>query len=128
MSAHTKTTEWTDEKVVNNSGNDLVELGDEVTFEATHFGVRQKLAARIVQFDRPNSFTDEMLKGAFQSLRHTHQFESTAEGATKMTDTLTFASPLGPIGYLFDLVCLRPYMTSFIRKRNDALKQLVESQ
>ena len=104
----------------------LIGPDESVTFEARHFGIKQRLTSKIVGFDRPNSFTDEMQRGAFKRLRHVHEFRP-VPGGTLMVDTLDFASPLGPLGWLADLF-LRGYMARFVRRRNQALKAIIESQ
>ena len=124
LKTHTQTTGKTNERIISPTDKDLLELGDEVTFEAKHLGVRQRLTSKIVQFDRPNSFSDQMVKGAFRSLRHYHQFEQLPDGQTKMTDTLTFESPLGPIGKIFDHLFLRAYMTRFIQSKSQTLNSI----
>lgn len=45
-------------------------LGDWVTWEARHFGVRQRLTAVITEYDRPHAFVDEMRAGIFERFRH----------------------------------------------------------
>lgn len=67
---HTRTTSHTREKIVAGRRDGLFQLHDEVTFEATHFFVRQKLSARIVEMNVPHSFADEMQRSAFACLRH----------------------------------------------------------
>ena len=123
---HTQTTMHTREKVVGGRRTGLFELGDEVTFEATHFWVRQKLSARIVEMNVPFGFTDEMLRGAFQSLRHEHRFKNVGNG-TRMTDVLKWTAPLGVLGKVADVLFLKRYMTRFLIRRNRALKQIVEA-
>ncbi len=113
--------------MVSQHDHDLLELNEEVTFEATHLGVRQQLSAKVTQFDFPSSFTDEMTKGTFRSLKHRHLFETLPDGKVKMTDEMTFESPLPPFGRLFDLIFMRGYMERFARARGLALKQLAES-
>jgi len=123
---HTKTTKHTREKIVAGRGEGLFELGDEVTFEATHFFVRQRLRARIVEMQPPHRFSDEMLSGAFQSLRHVHLFEESGNG-TRMTDVLSWKAPLGFLGKVADRLFLARYMKRFLERRNRALKALVEA-
>jgi len=110
--------------VVSKHDRDLLELGDELTLEATHFRVQQRLSSKLVEFDRPTSFTDQMTKGAFKSFRHQHLFESLLDGATKMTDILEFESPLGPLGRLVDRLFMRKYMERFIRERGLAFNDV----
>src|SRR5690554_4940821 len=62
-------------------------LGQTVTFQATHFGVRQKLTSLITELQEPYMFVDEMQSGAFKSLRHIHEFKEQL-GVTIMTDSL----------------------------------------
>jgi ligand-binding SRPBCC domain-containing protein len=73
---HEQTTGKSKERVVEAPEDGLLDLGDEVTFEAVHFGIRQRLTSKIVAYERPREFTDQMQKGAFKSLRHTHRFEA----------------------------------------------------
>lgn len=106
------------ERVV--SGASPLGLGDEVTFEATHFGVRQRLTARITLVDPPFAFEDTMVRGAFRRLWHRHEFHAEGEG-TRMVDVMDFASPLGD---LFDRLVLGPYMRRFLARRGEALQGL----
>jgi ligand-binding SRPBCC domain-containing protein len=104
----------------------LLGAGDEVTWEATHFGVRQRLTSRVTEFDPPKRFVDEMVRGAFRRFRHEHQFLSVPDG-TDMVDIFDYTSPLGPLGRLADGLFLRRYMTTLLRERNAYLKRAAES-
>jgi ligand-binding SRPBCC domain-containing protein len=99
VDAHVKTSSMTGERAVGGRTSGLLELGDVVTFEALHFGSRQRLTSKIVEFDRPKRFVDEMVNGAFASLRHTHEFFVDGTSVL-MRDTLTWRSPLGPLGVI----------------------------
>ena len=48
---HIETTSNTNEKAVAGVTTGLLQLGDSVTWEAIHFGVKQKLTAKIVAMD-----------------------------------------------------------------------------
>jgi len=126
LRAHVATTSNSKERVVSQHEQDLLGLDDAVTFEAVHFGVRQRLTSRIVAFEYPRSFSDQMLNGAFKSLRHDHLFDEFELEKTKMIDVLTFESPFGFVGKLVDRLFLRRYMEKFIRERGLALKSLAE--
>ena len=52
----------------------LIGFGETVTWRAKHFGIWQTLTSKITEFDYPNYFTDEMVKGAFKNFRHEHLF------------------------------------------------------
>ena len=62
---HTRTTESTKEKAVGGVTTGLLLAGDIVTWEAVHFGIRQRLTAKVTVMNRPHMFEDIMVKGAF---------------------------------------------------------------
>ena len=125
VEAHCATTSQTQERIVDGKTTGLLELGDQITFEAVHFGVRQKLCSEIVEYDRPRRFTDRMVRGAFKSLRHVHEFESSGD-ETLMRDILTWESPLGILGVMADRLAVERHMRSFLSARNNGLKKLAE--
>ena len=116
----------TRERAVGGVTSGLISLGETVTFEATHFGVRQRLTSIISAYDRPNYFRDEMVKGAFSFIRHDHRFKE-KEGLTVMRDRFEFGSPLGILGRLANWLVLTNYLKRFISERNMALKREAES-
>lgn len=125
LDVHARTLPHTRERLVGAKTGGLAELGDVLTFEATHLGVRQRLTSRITEFDRPVLFANEALSGAFQSLRHVHRF-TPIDGGTLMRDTLTWTAPLGLLGVLADNLFLKRYMLRFLVIRNRNLKAIVE--
>jgi ligand-binding SRPBCC domain-containing protein len=124
---HCATAAFTRERAVGRITTGLLQLGDEVTFEAVHLGVRQRLTARIVELERPIRFADEMLAGAFSRLRHVHEFAAARRG-TRMRDTLTWRSPLGLLGRAADSLFLVSHMRRFLVRRNANLKALAEAR
>jgi len=127
VAAHVRSTAGTDERAVGGVTVGLLGLGDEVTWEARHLGIRQRLTVRISRFERPRMFEDVMVRGAFASLRHVHEFVP-RDGGTTMIDTFTFASPFGPIGAMVDRVYLAGYMRRFLISRANELKRMAESR
>lgn len=101
-------------------------LGDTVTWEAVHFGVKQHLTSKITAYERPARFTDEMVAGIFQQLHHTHIFVPQPPG-TLMIDVFTFRAPLGVLGRLAETLFLTHYMKGLLLSRNRYLKQVAES-
>ena len=123
---HERSTAASHERAVAGVTSGLLKPGDEVTWEATHLGVRQRLISRITEFDPPNRFVDEMVRGAFARFRHEHQFLA-VRGGTEMVDIFDYTSPLGPLGRLADGLFLRRYMMRLLRARNAYLKRAAES-
>jgi len=104
----------------------LMKLGDTVTWEAVHFGVRQRLTSKITSYERPYRFTDEMVQGAFQEMKHLHEFVSQSSG-TLMIDVFAFRAPFGLLGWLAEKLVLTRYMKRLLLIRNKYLKQVAES-
>jgi ligand-binding SRPBCC domain-containing protein len=123
---HKLSTKGTDEEAIEGKISGLIGLNETVTWRAKHFGIYQKLTVKIVKYDKPNMFADEMLKGTFASMRHLHLFENEGDG-TKMTDVFEFTSPLGFLGRLADYLFLERYMAKLLLKRNEELKAIAES-
>lgn len=126
VDVHTASTSITNERAIAGVTHGMMKLGDEVTWEATHLFVRQRLTSRITAFERPRMFTDEMQRGAFKHLRHTHTFEL-RDGGTLMIDELDFASPFSFIGNIIDWLFLENYMKRFLILHNDYIKNLAEN-
>ena len=126
VDAHVASTSATGERAVGGVTTGLLKLGEEVTWRARHFGVTQELTSRITFFDRPNSFRDEMVRGAFRRLVHDHHFEPVAAG-TRMVDVFDFNAPLGALGVLAERLFLTAYLSRFLETRAQELKRLAES-
>jgi ligand-binding SRPBCC domain-containing protein len=101
--------------------------GSTVTWRARHFGVPFRLRSVVFDVDPPRSFSDRQIAGPFRAFLHEHRFEQHPVG-TLMRDTVTFQSPLGPIGRLVDTVFLRAYMQRLIAERNAIIAAEVEGR
>ncbi len=126
IDVHQASTARTRERAVAGVTTGLIGPGDTVTWEAVHFGIRQRLTVRITDFDRPFMFADEMVSGALTSLKHVHQFVP-IEGGTLMIDIFDYTSPLGVLGTIADRLFLERYMTRFLAQRNEHLKRVAEA-
>ena len=124
---HVRSTAQTNERAVAGCTEGLIGPGEEVTWEATHLRVRQRLTTRITEFDRPRHFRDSMVSGAFRRFDHDHYFES-HDGVTVMRDTFDYTSPLGLVGRLADVLFLKKYMTRLLQTRNDLIRSVAESE
>ena len=126
IDAHTSSAEGSGERAMGGRTSGLIELGETVTWEAKHFGVKQRLTVVITAFERPRMFEDEMTEGAFASMHHVHRFESAGNG-TLMTDEFGFSAPMGILGRIAERIFLTRYMKRFLRNRNSVLKRIAES-
>ena len=114
------------EKAVAGRTSGLIRLDETVTYQGKHLGVKQSLTTKVTEFDRPQFFVDEMVQGAFKSIRHEHYFFSTSEGIL-MKDVFIFETPLGILGWMANKLFLKAYMTNFLKGRNRTLKEYAES-
>ncbi len=126
IEAHNESASFTGERAIEPGRTaGLLELGDLVTFEGVHFGLRQRFTAKIAEMDRPNLFVDELVKSAFRSMRHIHAFHS-AGGVTTMTDALEWRSPFGLLGRIADGIAVRRHMRAFLIRKQAHLKEMAE--
>ena len=117
-----------DEIAVDGVTEGLIGLNETVTWEATHFGVRQRLTSRITICERPLRFQDVMVAGAFAGFTHDHFFRRTADDATLMHDVFEYRSPLWILGHLADALFLEKYMTELLAERNRVIKETAEGE
>jgi ligand-binding SRPBCC domain-containing protein len=127
IDAHQDSAKGTQERAVAGVTRGLIGPGEEVTWEARHFGIKQRLTVRITRFERPARFQDVMVSGAFKSMKHDHEFVPQAPG-TLMVDRFEFESPFGILGRIVDRLVLAGYMKRFLVRRNEVLKKLAESE
>jgi ligand-binding SRPBCC domain-containing protein len=114
---HMESTKQTSEQAIAGRTIGLIGLGETVTWRAKHFCIWQTLTSKITEFDQPNFIVDEMVQGAFKSIRHEHHFIKTGDH-TVMKDVFVFESPFGILGRLFNWLILTRYMPKLLRDRN----------
>ncbi|MFN5983235.1 MAG: SRPBCC family protein [Fluviicola sp.] len=122
---HVESTKQTKERAIAGKTSGLLELGETVTWEATHFGIRQQLTSKITAFESPTYFRDEQVKGIFKKFEHDHHFYQKGVQVI-MTDVLYFESPLGLLGKLFNKLILTNYLKRFLMERNKLIKLKIE--
>lgn len=126
LDLHARAFAHTNEVAVGGRTSGLIELGEEVTWRARHFGVTQHLTSKITGFESPGYFRDEMQRGAFKSFVHDHLFEPRADG-TLMRDVVAFTAPLGILGRIVEALVLRRYLTRLLTHRGVAIKEAAEA-
>ncbi len=127
LDLHMKSVAHTGERAVAGRLSGLIELGEEVTWRARHFGVTQHFTSRITAFDRPRYFRDEMQRGAFRSFVHDHYFERAGD-RTNMIDVLVFSAPLGVLGRIAEKLVLRRYLEGLLHMRAMTIKEAAEDR
>ena len=117
----------TNEEAIAGVTSGLIGPNESVTWKGKHFGVTQKLTTKITEYNYSDNFTDEMVKGAFESFKHQHIFTK-EENGTLMKDIFDYKSPLTFLGKIADYLFLKGYMTKLLKERNQIIKEFAESE
>ena len=128
---HCETMKETGERAVGGTTSGRIKLGESITFEGKHLGLRRRLSAEVVEFEAPTLLVDKMTKGPFKALKHIHEFENVTQdgqNGTMMRDTLQWTSPLGPLGILANILIVKRHLRKVLKRRNARLKALLERQ
>jgi ligand-binding SRPBCC domain-containing protein len=104
----------------------LINLDETVTWKAKHLMRTRVLQVKITAMERPFTFTDEMKKGDFKSMKHEHHFKSIDNG-TLMIDVFKFEAPYGGLGKFFSSIYLSGYLEKLLEQRNLVIKDYAES-
>ncbi|MFA4896719.1 MULTISPECIES: SRPBCC family protein [Microbacterium] len=124
IEVHVASMAGTRERAIDGVTDGRIRLGEEVTWRGRHLGVWFTMSSRVTELSRPRHFVDEQTSGPFRAFRHEHFFEATPGGGCRMTDDITFASPI--FGLLAERLILLPYLRRLIVKRNVELLRRVE--
>ncbi|MFC9431999.1 cyclase [Streptomyces sp. NPDC056987] len=127
VDVHTSSMAGSGERAVEGVTAGRMPLGDTVTWQARHFGLRWQMTPCISAFDPPGYFVDEQVSGPFKQWHHAHHFERDEYVSTLMRDVIDFAAPLGLLGTLAEAVMLDRYMPRLIRVRNEHVKATAEA-
>ncbi|MGV9295723.1 SRPBCC family protein [Amycolatopsis sp. NPDC003676] len=125
---HLESRSGSGERVVGGVRSGRMRLGDTVTWQARHFGLRWQMTSLISVHEPPGRFVDEQVRGPFRRWRHEHRFEPDGNGGTLMRDTVDFAAPLGWLGRTAEAVALNRYLPKLIRIRNEQVKAVAETR
>jgi len=123
---HKISTQQTNEQAIAGTTSGLIELNEFVTWQARHFGIRQKLTSKITAFERPTYFKDEQQKGVFKYFYHEHKFEQVGDKVI-MNDIFEFQSPFGIFGKIFNELILTKYLRKLLIDRNNVIKDFAET-
>ena len=119
---HKRSMAHTGERAVAGRTSGLIEMDEDVTWEAKHFGLTLRLTSRITAMERPRFFVDEQVRGPFSRFTHRHEFHAEGHG-TRMVDLWSHGAPLG---FLADPMFLARYMRRLLETRNELLRSEAE--
>lgn len=105
----------------------LSDHNDVTKWSAKFFGIRFYLTTSILDFCKPEYFTDVMISGLFRHFGHRYKFETDSDGYCTMIDELSFESPFGAVGSIFDKHVLKTRMHKLLLSRSEQIKDVAES-
>lgn len=123
---HKKAMAHTGEQAVAGTTMGLIGLNETVTWKAKHLYKTRIMKVRITAMQPPYSFTDELVEGAFRSMKHEHHFKP-IENGTLAIDFFNFETPYGALGKMINNVFLRRYMERLLNQRNQTIREYAES-
>ncbi|MWG34871.1 SRPBCC family protein [Halomarina oriensis] len=108
----------------------LSEPGESTVWRVSLLGKRFELTTKVTAYSRPNHFRWTMTDGPMETFVHDHFFgfedADDPEDGTVLRDVLTFETPLGPVGRVFDRAAEQRF-TSILEERNAFVKRVAES-
>jgi ligand-binding SRPBCC domain-containing protein len=115
------------EEAINGTTSGLINEGDFVTWKAKHLFKIRFLKIRITKMQFSSFFEDVMEKGDFKKFEHKHYFKP-AQNGTIVIDELSFESPYGIAGKIFNQLFLTNYLKGLLQQRNKVIKEYAESK
>ena len=79
----------------------------------------------ITDYNPPNGFIDQQLKGPYNFWHHTHRFEHTPEG-TLITDEVVYALPFGILGRIAHALFVKRQLRRIFDFRSAVIKTIFD--
>lgn len=103
-------------------------LGHRVLLRIRKGPIAVRWDARFVEYEPLHRFVDVQDRGPFKSFRHEHRFEDAPDGGTRMTDTIDYEPPFGPLGWVADLLVVRRELEQMLEFRHERTRRLLEGE
>jgi ligand-binding SRPBCC domain-containing protein len=71
-------------------------------------------------------FVDVQVRGPFRSWVHSHEFEAVDDHTTRCVDCIVYTPPLGPLGWVGDVLVVRPAVRKMFAYRAAKLREAFE--
>ena len=100
--------------------------GTVIDYRLRLYGLPLKWRTVIEVFEPPRRFIDVQVRGPYRLWRHTHEFAAEGRG-TRMTDTVEYQMPLGPLGAAARALFVRRTLDKIFDYRRDHIAAILES-
>jgi ligand-binding SRPBCC domain-containing protein len=128
IDVHAASVHGSGETATTSTGRRQLALGDEVTFHARHFGLPWRMTTRITDYERPDRFVDEQIRGPFRVLRHEHHFHDLGDDGARMTDRMIVSAPFALLGPVVTRLVLVPYLRRLLNRRAAYIRSVAETR
>lgn len=98
-------------------------LGALIDYRIRVRGIPLRWRTRIVEYDPPNGFVDEQIRGPYRVWIHRHTFVPAGHG-TVITDEVRYALPWGVLGQSAHAVFVKRELHSIFSYRRNTIAQL----
>jgi ligand-binding SRPBCC domain-containing protein len=95
--------------------------GQFIEYEIGLGGVPMKWLTEISEWQPPDRFVDEQLRGPYRYWHHTHEFTE-ADGGTLMSDRVDYELPLGPLGLVAHALVVQRLLQTIFDYRARAVR------
>lgn len=102
----------------------IMRAGAEIDYTIRWLGLPVKWKTLIVDYDPPNRFVDEQIKGPYRLWLHRHTFRETAAG-TVISDCVDYRLPFGALGVAAHALIVRRQLIGIFRFRQRAIAKLL---
>lgn len=104
----------------------LLEKGETITWKSFHLYKERLQRMKIVEMIKPEMYVEVQLQGDLVMMRHEHHFKPIDNGML-MIDLLTYESPYGHLGRLFNALYFTKYMEAYLQQKINTIKQYAET-
>jgi hypothetical protein len=98
--------------------------GAKIIYRLRVHGIPLQWATEIESWNPPFDFVDVQAKGPYKLWRHTHRF-SEVDGGTRIVDTVNYALPLGPLGWVVHKLLVARDLSAIFNYREQRVRTLL---
>lgn len=109
------------------AASNLLAKGETVSIVSRLAGKSRLSIIRVMDMQRPLTFTEEQVKGDLDLYRHEHHFKP-IENGTIVIDLLEFGSTKDLLGKMFGKFYLKRYLEELLGRRNEMVRAYAESE
>ncbi len=95
-----------------------------IDYQLSLFGIPTRWTSNIQNYHPNQQFTDVQLKGPYSFWHHTHRFETTNEGYTKITDDIVYEVGFGPLGGLINALIITHQLNYIFKYRSKVIRNI----